>query len=253
MRGSTMLGSLLISCLFMKSSSFVPTQPILSNLSSSTTKRMATMASNLVEPKERDTYYGTPLNTAQYLIDLHDAKATLNFCGGMMFQLILSEKLRNHLVHVVETKGTQPEVYDASKSRMFQIPNYSKNDQVDNIKLFHGREVRNVPNAEGGMNFVIHLSLANDIDPEGWTKEEIEGYDGWGSDRGRVWRNGQRLEEEGFTSFRSKFGKDAFALHHRFYLHLDQGKMIWLSAEDGCEGTPARVSVMDSVKRYLML
>jgi len=211
------------------------------------------MANYLVEPKERDTHYGTPLDVAQYLIDLHDTKSTLNFCGGMMFQLVLSDKLRHHLQSVVNQKGKQPEIYDASKMRMSQIPNYDKNDYADNIKLFHGREIRKVPNAEGGMNFVFQLSLADGNDAEGWTKEEIEGYDGWGIDRGRVWRNGQRLEEEGFSGFRDKFGKDAFALHHRCYLHYDQGNMIWLSAEDGCEGTPARVSVIDAVKRYLMI
>ena len=50
---------------------------------------------------------------------------------------------------------------------------------------------------------------------------------------------GERLEQEGFEGFRSTFGREAFALHHRFYLHLDGANRIWLSAEDGCEGTPA--------------
>merc|ERR1711862_784337 len=131
----------------------------------STTKRMATMANYLTEPKERDTHYGTPLNVAQYLLDLHDSKGTFNFCGRMMFQLVLSDKLRNHLVNVVENKGAQPEVYDSSKSRMFQLPTYKKSDAADNVRLFHGREIRNVPNAEGGMNFVLQLSLANGNDP----------------------------------------------------------------------------------------
>ena len=85
----------------------------------------------------------------------------------------------------------------------------------------------------------LHLSLADGDDPEGWSKEEVEGYDGWGHDSGRVWRNGERLEREGFDGFRSKFGQAAYTLHHRFYLHLDGGNRMWLSAEDGCEGTPA--------------
>ena len=55
-------------------------------------------------------------------------------------------------------------------------------------------------------------------------------------DSQRDWRTGKRLEDEGFKSFRSKFGDEAFALHHRFYLHLDRGNRLWLSAEDGCEG-----------------
>jgi len=255
MKAPSLLGSILLSIPILKVSSFTTTKHyrLLSLSFTSTTKRMATMANYLTEPKERDLHYGTPLNVAQYLIDLHDANGTFNFCGGMMFQLVLSEKLRNHLVNVVENKGSQPKVYDASKLRMFQLPNYEKSDEADNIRLFHGREIRKVPNAKGGMNFVLQLSLANGDDHEGWSAQEIKGYDGWGLDRGRVWRNGQRLEEEGFSNFRSKFGKDAFALHHRFYLRFDQGNMIWLSAEDGCEGTPARVSVLDSVKRYLML
>ena len=29
-------------------------------------------------------------NVAQYLVDLHDARAVFDFCGGMMFQLDLS-------------------------------------------------------------------------------------------------------------------------------------------------------------------
>jgi hypothetical protein len=81
---------------------------------------------------------------------------------------------------------------------------------------------------------VLHLSLAgvvgNDLD--GWTPQELAEYDGWGHDNSRVWRNGERLEAEGFSSF----GSSAFALHHRFYLYLDRNNSLWLAAEDGCEG-----------------
>ena len=98
------------------------------------------------------------------------------------------------------------------------------------------RQVREVPDATGGMGFALHLSLANGDDPEGWTSDELAGYDGWGHDSGRVWRKGDRLEAEGFETFRSKFGQDAFTLHHRFYLHFDRQDRLWLSAEDGCEG-----------------
>ena len=66
--------------------------------------------------------------------------------------------------------------------------------------------------------------------------QEIAGYDGWGHDQGRVWRTGDVLQSEGFDSFKSKFGPEAFTLHHRFYLHLDRANRFWLSAEDGCEG-----------------
>lgn len=36
-------------------------------------------------------------NWARYLVDCNDAKATFDFCGGMMFQLVLSDKLRSRL------------------------------------------------------------------------------------------------------------------------------------------------------------
>jgi len=60
--------------------------------------------SYLVNPEERDQHYDG--NIAQYLVDLHDNKATLNFCGGMMFQFVLSEKLRAHLQEVTATTTT---------------------------------------------------------------------------------------------------------------------------------------------------
>ena len=41
---------------------------------------------SLYDPSARDaTYKG---NWAQYLVDLHDARATFDFCGGMMFQVL---------------------------------------------------------------------------------------------------------------------------------------------------------------------
>ena len=198
----------------------------------------AATAEYFQEPTRRDGGYGS--NVAEYLVDLHDSKATFDFCGGMMFQLVLSEKLRSHLMEIAtnkEDKG-QPHIYDATKTRMHTIPNYDRSATADNVHLFHGREIRQVPNAAGGMGFVLQLSLSNN-DPEGWTPQEVQEYDGWGHDRGRTWRNGERLEREGFINFRSTFGPDAFSLHHRFYLHFDRSHRMWLSAEDGCEGTPA--------------
>jgi hypothetical protein len=193
-----------------------------------------------VDPAKRDAQYGK--NVAQYLVDLHDAKATFDFCGGMLFQLVLTDKLRDHLVAVTsQDDSKQPVVFDAGKPRMQMIPNYSKTAHADNRQIFHGREIRQVPTAAGSMGMVLQLSLADEsnTDPEGWTSAEVQGYDGWGHDSGRVWRKGPRLEEEGFKTFRERFGPDAFALHHRFYLHLDGRNRLWLSAEDGCEGTPA--------------
>jgi hypothetical protein len=196
----------------------------------------------LYEPTKRDAVYGT--NVAQYLVDLHDNKATFDFCGGMLFQLVLSEKLRNHLVQVAASPkdgDQQPVVFDANKPRMHMIPNYSQSEPADEIRLFHGREIRQVPWAAGGMGMVLQVSHSgtDSSDPEGWTRPEVDGYDGWGHDAGRTWRNGNQLESEGYGNFRKQFGSQAFTLNHRFYLHLDKDNRMWLSAEDGCEGTPA--------------
>jgi len=177
-------------------------------------------------------------NTAQYLVDLHDQRATVNFCGGRMFQLVLTDKLRDHLARVAESGGAVPVVHDASTPRMFLVPGYTKSADADNVVTFHGREVRQVPTAAGGMNFVLQLSHTED-DPEGWTKEEVADYAGWLPDSSRTWRNADDLAKEGVEAYRTKFGEKAFGLHHRFYLHLDRQNKLWLSAEDGCEGTPA--------------
>jgi hypothetical protein len=204
-------------------------------------------------PADRDAHYGS--NTAQYLVDLHDSKATFNFCGGMMFQLVLSDKLRKHLGEVAnhaapanpkedgqqqlqEQRLLQPVVFDATRRRMSDIPGYDRSNVADEVRVFHGREIRRVPDAAGGMGFVLQLSHSED-DPQGWTAAELDGYDGWAHDGNRVWRTGVRLVEEGFDDFQDRFGPNAFALHHRFYLHRDGGNRMWLSAEDGCEGTPA--------------
>jgi hypothetical protein len=97
---------------------------------------------------------------------------------------------------------------------------------------------------------VLQLSLANANDPEGWTKGEFEGYDGWGHDSGRDWRTGDRLEQEGFKGFRDRYGPKSFALNHRFYLHYDMLNRLWLSAEDGCEGTPASTNGNNPVLNF---
>lgn len=195
----------------------------------------ATATRHLHDPSARDEFYGQPMNVAKYLVDLHDANAPFDFCGGMMFQLVLSNKLREHLALVAQGAGEQPMVFDSFKPRMFMTPGYSQDAHADNVKVFHGREIRQVPNAAGGMGFVLQLSMAEG-DPEGWTAEEIKEYDGWGHDSGRNWRNADRWEKEDFHRVKAKFGERAFGLHHRFYLHFDFMNRMWLSAEDGCEG-----------------
>eukprot|EP00548_Thalassiothrix_antarctica_P002942 CAMPEP_0194142902 /NCGR_PEP_ID=MMETSP0152-20130528/12113_1 /TAXON_ID=1049557 /ORGANISM="Thalassiothrix antarctica, Strain L6-D1" /LENGTH=235 /DNA_ID=CAMNT_0038842055 /DNA_START=162 /DNA_END=869 /DNA_ORIENTATION=- len=227
-----------------------------SSILGSTAEGTASPPSYLYSPDERDAHYKG--NIAQYLVDLHNEEATLNFCGGMMFQLVLSEKLKTHLEGLASTEK-QPVVYDASHPRMERISGYETTADADNLTIFHGREIRKVPDATGGMGFVLQLSHSSeeksgaDRDPEGWTSAEVGGYDGWAKDSGRVWREGDRLESEGFSDFKQRFGPQAFALHHRFYLHYDRGNSMWLSAEDGCEGTPAPAGNQSVVNRIASL
>eukprot|EP00418_Pyrodinium_bahamense_P008911 CAMPEP_0179103918 /NCGR_PEP_ID=MMETSP0796-20121207/48178_1 /TAXON_ID=73915 /ORGANISM="Pyrodinium bahamense, Strain pbaha01" /LENGTH=242 /DNA_ID=CAMNT_0020801845 /DNA_START=1 /DNA_END=729 /DNA_ORIENTATION=+ len=201
----------------------------------------SSLAAHLIDPKARDARYGSPLNVAQYLVDLHDSRAVFNFCGCLMFQLSLSPRLKEHLARVaqdVSCAKQQPKIFDASFDRLFKIEGYAKSPDADNMCIFHGREVRQVPTAAGGQECVLQLSLANEADPEGWTEREIGDYNGWAHDSQRPWRRGDQLEREGFEDFQAKFGEAAYALHHRFYLHLDGKGAMWLSAEDGCEGEP---------------
>ena len=70
----------------------------------------------------RQTRYGA--NVARYLVDLHDHPpgATFNFCGGMMFGLVLSDALRSHLATVAangESDPAQPVVQARSPSHRF--------------------------------------------------------------------------------------------------------------------------------------
>jgi hypothetical protein len=88
-----------------------------------------------------------------------------------MFQLVLSEKLRNYLQEVASSypssKDSQPVVHDAKHSRMFQIPQYEQSAFADNQQLFHGREVRQVPNASGGMGLYCTLATVRTILKDG--------------------------------------------------------------------------------------
>ena len=43
---------------------------------------------------------------------------------------------------------------------------------------------------------MLHLSLANGVDAEGWTQQEIAEYDGWGHDSSRRWRKAPQLQKE---------------------------------------------------------
>lgn len=199
------------------------------------------MPSHLYDPAARAATYGG--NHARYLLDLDaNASTTFNFCGGMMFGVSLSPRLREHLEEVAaagEADPRQPVVYGKEVRRMSMRPEgHDLDARADNARLFHGREVRQAENAAGGGGMLIHLSFAGEPgdDAEGWTSEELEEYSGWLSDRQRRWRDGALLESEGFETFGARFGAKAFTLHHKFYLHVDAGNNFWLSAEDGCEG-----------------
>jgi len=192
----------------------------------------STAAMPLVDPAYRERQG----NLAQYLVDLHDRDAVFDFCGGMMFQLRLSAALRARLVAAAAGDGAPVVLHDASVDRMAKTPGYERSAAADGAALFHGREVRRVPGAAGGHGFVLQLVDAGGADPEGWSPPEVAGYDGWGHDAGRTWRDGARLEREGVAGFRAAFGPDAFTLNHRFYFHVDRANQLWLSAEDGCEG-----------------
>jgi hypothetical protein len=76
----------------------------------------------------------------------------------------------------------QPVVHEAAIRRMAQMPGYTQTGDADNMRVFHGREVRKVPTAAGGHGFVLQLSHAGE-DPQGWTPQERAEYDGWGHDR----------------------------------------------------------------------
>jgi hypothetical protein len=220
---------------------------------------------------------------------------------GMIFQFVLTDKLIAHLEPIASSptlEQQQPIIHPASQSLMSRVYNFNKSSYADNRSIFHGREIRKVSNARGGMGFVLQLSCADDfhgddndgeeegdlttttltggsraniqitksitgentmlpkganaiwngqpVDPQGWSLSEITTYDGWRSDTFRQWRNARMYESEaegggGYTNFSKEMGKDAYGLHHRFFLHYDDRGRMWLCAEDGCEGTPVNL------------
>jgi hypothetical protein len=198
----------------------------------------------------------------------------------MMFQLVLSDRLRSHLDDVAssppaEASGRQPVIRLSSQSLMNRVPDYRRSYRADNVSTFHGREWRGITNANGGMGLLLQLSYADPsgaetgtasssaaaagdggavvpsgkgadlawdgraADAQGWSAEETATYDRWRSDRVRRWRDAGTYAAEGFGDPSRVFGDGAYGLNHRFLLHYDDGGRMWLSAEDGCEGTPS--------------
>lgn len=199
--------------------------------------------SHLTDPLQRAQHYGQPLKSAaQFILDLHDSQTVFNFCGSLLFQFHLSPALRAHLAGVSSSKNPEqdPTIFPTQNRRMATLPAYEKSAQADNVAIFHGREIRGVKDTKfrGGQGCVLHLSMANAGDEEGWTAGEIKDYNGWVSDSKRPWRKAEDFESGGFVGFGGKFGPGSYGLHHRFYWHLDGRGQVWLSAEDGCEGEP---------------
>lgn len=166
----------------------------------------------------------------------------------------------DHSAAIAAGSDQQPVVFGASCTRMQATPGYARASDADCVSFFHGREVRQVEGAAGGMGMAMHLSDTED-DPEGWSPQELADYNGWGHDSGRPWRcdcfpdflsifdsfrvmsglnlmhrNVESWASEGVSGTQERFGEAAFGLHHRLYLHLDRQNNFWLSAEDGCEG-----------------
>merc|ERR1719464_1152249 len=91
----------------------------------------------------------------------------------MMFQLVLTDKLRSHLETIAsQSEDGQPVIHPSSQPLMNRIPNYQKSSFADNVSIFHGRELRKIPSANGGMGFVLQLSYA---DPSGASVDVDEG------------------------------------------------------------------------------
>ena len=117
---------------------------------------------------------------------------------------------------------------------------HSLDATADNVRVFHGREVRSVPWPPGGGGWrSTSASLASRApdDPEGWTGERR-----WTSTPGGS-QTGSAGGETGRSSSRKGSRRSASDSDPRrspcttgAHLHVDDADEFWLSAEDGCEG-----------------
>merc|ERR1719269_183512 len=109
----------------------------------------------LENPMRRDRDYAG--NAARYLVDLHEKRAVFDFCGGMMFQLVLTDAL------VEKLKGPDaPKVviHDAATRRMAQVPGYDKSNFAD----VAGFRERYGPNSFTlNHRFYLHLDNTNQL------------------------------------------------------------------------------------------
>jgi hypothetical protein len=116
---------------------------------------------------------------------------------GLSFTRKFRERLETKARNFGETDDGNVVVQESNVSRMYMMDGYEQSAFADNESIFHGREVRKVSTFGEKSGMMIQLSLANEDDDEGWTKEEIEEYSGWLSDQQRKWRDGDALESEG--------------------------------------------------------
>merc|ERR1711907_529806 len=179
-------------------------------MGSSTEEHMA----HLSDPTQRDKQYTDPegkRNIAAYLVDLHHARKVFKFCGSHQFQLVLSDALLEHFSLAAEQgagSAGQPVVFDADQ--MCHIPNYTEfkgSAAADNVRVFHGREVRDSAGANGGQGKVLQLCMAGGEDAEGWTPAEVADYNGWQHDSGRTWRKAAEYELDGSQAIRASLVK----------------------------------------------
>ena len=75
-----------------------------------------------------------------------------------------------------ETDDRNVAVQESNVSRMYMMDGYEQSAFADNASIFHGREVRKVSTFGEKSGMMIQLSLANEDDDEGWTKEEIVAF-----------------------------------------------------------------------------
>jgi len=129
---------ILIASLFAISSAFLTTPPTCRNSPSSPPHclKMGSAetidAEKLYDATKRRQFYQQ--NIAQFLVDLSDSRATFDFCGGMMFEFKLSDKLRARLLGVSSegSASLQPTVADSSK-----VSELKKNNNKNASALRH--------------------------------------------------------------------------------------------------------------------
>ena len=84
--------------------------PLSQRAAAATSAEMTDVA--LENPTCRDRDYAD--NAARYLVDLHEKKAVFDFCGGMMFQLVLTDALVDETQRPGRAQSRHPRRGDAA-------------------------------------------------------------------------------------------------------------------------------------------